>query len=127
MESQKNNKTILKEKPTIQEINKSEMPENKIDLSNKNTDKVETKEINIGDKVELGKIANKEVKLSSSGESIDTNNKPKEIKNSSISTYNGSSCDLYNWSQGTTDVQIQIKLPENTGAKKVRIVFLIFF
>lgn len=127
MESQKNNKTILKEKPTIKEINKSEMPENKIDLSNKNTDKVETKEINIGDKVELGKIANKEVKLSSSGESIDTNNKPKEIKNSSISTYNGSSCDLYNWSQGTTDVQIQIKLPENTGAKKVRIVFLIFF
>ena len=37
-----------------------------------------------------------------------------------ISTYNGDKCDKYNWSQGTMDVNIQIKLPENTLSKQVR-------
>lgn len=41
-------------------------------------------------------------------------------KFSSISTYNGDSCDNYNWSQGVMDVQIQIKLPDNTTKKNVR-------
>ena len=36
-----------------------------------------------------------------------------------ISTYNGDSCDQYFWSQGTTEVEIQIKLPIQTGAKQV--------
>lgn len=50
--------------------------------------------------------------------------KPKvtDIKPSIISTYNGDSCDQYSWSQGVLDVQIQISLPQNTSAKKVKII-----
>jgi len=36
-----------------------------------------------------------------------------------ISTYNGDTNDMYNWSQGVTDVSIQIKLPPNTNWKLV--------
>jgi hypothetical protein len=39
----------------------------------------------------------------------------------SISTYNGDSCDNYNWSQGVMDVSIQIKLPEINSKKDVNI------
>lgn len=46
----------------------------------------------------------------------------KEDKFVSISTYNGDSCDGYFWSQANQDVQIQIKLPPNTGAKKVSFI-----
>ncbi len=38
---------------------------------------------------------------------------------SSISTYNGDKCDLYNWSQGVIDINIQIELPEGTKKKEV--------
>ena len=64
-----------------------------------------------------------ELKLSSTTTTIKTEKPIEQPKNSSISVYNGDSCDLYNWSQGTTDVQIQIKLPDNTGAKKVNFYF----
>ena len=40
-------------------------------------------------------------------------------KFTAISTYNGDSCDQYNWSQGSNDVSIQINLLENTSASKV--------
>ena len=48
-----------------------------------------------------------------------TNNKIEDPKTLPISTYNGDTCDSYNWSQGIHDVTIQIKLPENTGKKNV--------
>ena len=41
-------------------------------------------------------------------------------KYTAISTYNGDSCDNYNWSQGTNDVSIQINLLPNTSASKVK-------
>ena len=53
------------------------------------------------EKIELNKEA-KEVLLSKAEQ--------KEEKFNSISTYNGDICDLYNWSQGTNEVQIQFKL-----------------
>ena len=48
-------------------------------------------------------------------------NKPKENKPISISTYNGDSCDFYNWSQGVTDVTIQVQLPEAVSKKMLEI------
>jgi hypothetical protein len=66
-----------------------------------------------------------ELKLTSNTTTINKTEKPVQIqqpKSSSISIYNGDSCDLYNWSQGTTDVQIQITLPDNSGAKKVNLI-----
>jgi len=44
-----------------------------------------------------------------------------------ISTYNGDKCENYNWSQGVMDVNIQIKLPENTTSKKVKNILKILF
>ena len=41
----------------------------------------------------------------------------------SISTYNGDSCDNYNWSQGVMDVTIQITLPPGTNKKMVYLKF----
>jgi hypothetical protein len=49
-----------------------------------------------------------------------TNDKKIDPKYSSISTHNGDSCDMYNWSQGTNDVSVQIYLLENTSANKVK-------
>ena len=47
--------------------------------------------------------------------------KPIENKPIPISTYNGDSCGLYNWSQGTTDVTIQVQLPEACSKKMLDI------
>lgn len=65
--------------------------------------------------------------LKSSRENIDvcatkTEQKEAEVLNSkpsSISVFNGDSCDNYNWSQGVTDVTIQIVLPPNTTKQMV--------
>lgn len=83
---------------------------NEINKLDKNNDikKLEVNEINksdINDKKDKNEIENKN---------------SNQNKFSSISTYNGDECDMYNWSQGSKDVQIQIKLPPNTSAKKVR-------
>lgn len=86
-----------------------------IDLSKPHEIIKENTEEDKGKKLE--DLNNTEVKLESAKKAP---TKVEEPKFSSISTYNGDSCDNYNWSQGTTDVQIQIKLPPNTGgAKKV--------
>ena len=47
--------------------------------------------------------------------------KPVENKPIAISTYNGDKTDLYNWSQGTTDVTIQVQLPEAVSKKMLKI------
>jgi len=47
----------------------------------------------------------------------------KDSKFEAISTYNGDSCEKYNWSQGTNEVQIQFKLPKNTSAKQIKVDF----
>jgi hypothetical protein len=57
---------------------------------------------------------------------VKTEPKPVETKSvnptfSSISTYNGDKCDIYNWSQGVMDVNIQVVLPE--GTKKQEVLF----
>ena len=38
-----------------------------------------------------------------------------------ISTYNGDSCDNYNWSQGVNDVTIQFKLPHPISKKMINV------
>ena len=99
----------------------------KVDLSQASTTKTEVK---LSSTVSNSSNENND---NSQNENIDLGkvdlNKKKAIESkkevfSAISTYNGDSCDLYNWSQGTNDVQIQIKLPENTGAKKVSFFIL---
>jgi hypothetical protein len=50
---------------------------------------------------------------------IPKTDKPVDSSFSSISTYNGDKCDLYNWSQGIMDINIQIQLPEATKKKDV--------
>lgn len=83
-------------------------------------------ELNKSDK--NNEIKKLEVNEINKSETIDKKEKNDIIENknsiqnkfSSISTYNGDECDIYNWSQGSKDVQIQIKLPPNTSAKKVR-------
>lgn len=52
---------------------------------------------------------------------VENNESKKKIdeKFENISTYNGDKCDNYSWSQGTVDVNIQVKLPENTTSSKV--------
>ena len=47
---------------------------------------------------------------------------PTDTKVTSISVYNGDSCDNYNWSQGVLDVLIQIVLPPNTSKQMVIIL-----
>lgn len=47
--------------------------------------------------------------------------KPVENKPSTISTYNGDNCDFYSWSQGVTDVTIQVKLPTAVSKKMLDI------
>lgn len=77
------------------------------------------------DKVKLTDIKNeaefnlKNPQFTSSQPVNQEKQKVSDIKPSTISTYNGDSCDNYSWSQGTLDVQIQISLPQNTPAKKV--------
>jgi hypothetical protein len=44
----------------------------------------------------------------------------------SISTYNGDSCENYNWSQGVIDVTIQINLPPNTKKQMVYIIYNLY-
>lgn len=125
-----------------QEIIKPDIKKENL-VSNVSNDNSNNK--NVSDKIDLSEIANKnrELKLSSNNNSnsesikenegndnidlgkvqLDSGKKvtnQNETKFNPISTYNGDACDLYFWSQGTTDVQIQIKLPENTGAKKVK-------
>lgn len=74
--------------------------------------------------VKLEKINTESVKNSQENKIPEKKETKKEVF-SPISTYNGDSCELYNWSQGTTDVSIQIKLPENTGAKKVSVIYIL--
>ena len=38
-----------------------------------------------------------------------------------ISTYNGDSCDNYDWSQSITEVTMQIRIPEGTNSKQMDI------
>lgn len=45
-----------------------------------------------------------------------------DVKTSAISTYNGAALDKYNWSQSTTNVDMQIPLPKGTVAKMMDIV-----
>jgi hypothetical protein len=52
-------------------------------------------------------------------EKINLDSKIQEPKVISISTYNGDSCDNYNWSQGIMDVNIQINLPPIQSKKDV--------
>ena len=46
---------------------------------------------------------------------------PVENKPMSISTYNGDTCDNYNWSQGVNDVTIQFKLPHPISKKMINV------
>lgn len=90
----------------VKEVVKEEI--NKLDKNNE-IKKLEVDEINKSDTIDK----------KDKNESIENKNS-NQNKFSSISTYNGDECDMYNWSQGSKDVQIQIKLPPNTSAKKVR-------
>ena len=86
--------------------------------------KKEYEKLNEG-KDKLENLVDKEILINkplSSKESEVIKNSVITEKYTPISTYNGDSCDEYNWSQGTTDVQIQIKLPEKTGAKQVKTI-----
>ena len=50
-----------------------------------------------------------------------SNKLPIENKPMNISTYNGDSCDNYNWSQGVNDVTIQFKLPHPISKKMINV------
>jgi hypothetical protein len=39
-----------------------------------------------------------------------------------ISTYNGDTTDKYNWSQGLTELTVQLKIPEGTTPKMLDVV-----
>ncbi len=59
------------------------------------------------------------ISSSSSSSKVDVpKEKPKTLP---ISTYNGDTCDTYNWSQGIHDVTIQMKLPEGIKRNNVSI------
>ncbi len=92
------------------------------------------------EKVEIKKIEEQpkvQIQDTKKSDKIDLDNNAKEVllnkaeqkeeKFNSISTYNGDACDIYNWSQGTNEIQIQFKLPPNTGAKKVRHFYISIF
>lgn len=92
-------------------IVKDEKPEIKKEITNEiktsnNTQEISknSNEINIQPQSEENKI-----KTEKTSSKIDT----------SISTYNGDSCENYNWSQGVMDVTIQINLPPGTNKKMV--------
>lgn len=95
-------------------IKEKQITDKNKDISSKsdsNEIKNESKEI----KDEKNTIINKDL----NDKSLNNKNSSTINKFSSISTYNGDECDIYNWSQGSRDVQIQIKLPLNTSAKMV--------
>ena len=117
-----------KEEKQVKEIKSDK--EVKADRENKEIEKYEEKRKDQDGIVDLNNISKDKTKQSESIENklkLDSIEKAQEVKLkpntevkfNPISTYNGDSCDEYNWSQGTTDVQIQIKLPTNSGAKKV--------
>lgn len=108
LNSQKSGKSQIKKEIEKVEIKKIDEPKVEKQTESKGN----------SNKIELDKA--KEVILSKTEKEV------KEEKFSSISTYNGDACDLYNWSQGTNEVQIQFKLPPNTGAKKVSCSYLKF-
>lgn len=83
-----------------------------IELNKENVEKLIAKNKEAKEAIENNKSIQAQV-------NVDNKLKKAEEKFSAISTYNGDTCDDYNWSQGTTDVQIQLKLPKNTGPKKV--------
>lgn len=47
--------------------------------------------------------------------------KPLDPELSKISTYNGDSTEKYNWSQGHSDLTVQIPLPEGVTAKNLNV------
>ena len=124
-ESNSTNK-INKDSITIdQKENLLKDQDGKVDLSKpvdlNNVKKTDSQDTN---KLKLETLDNKEVKVNktlSSQESKQVKNIHNE-KYTPISTYNGDSCDNYNWSQASTDVQIQINLPKGVGAKQVSFI-----
>lgn len=99
------------EKPKIVEL--KEDPKSQVTV-NSSKENLENKEhsSSVSNKVE-------EVKTIESSKQTTLIESKIDPKYSAISTYNGDSCDQYNWSQGTNDVSIQIYLLENTAANKV--------
>jgi len=71
------------------------------------------------DEIEAMKENIKPVEVINTSPSISLSQQKIDPKFTAISTYNGDSCDQYNWSQGSNDVSIQINLLENTSANKV--------
>jgi hypothetical protein len=102
-ESAKPQKQIDQNESSKIEINPPEIssvkPSEK-QLSSSEPSKLETK---------INTISSPEIKTDQKSSKVDT----------SISTYNGDSCDNYNWSQGVMDVTIQINLPPGTNKKMV--------
>lgn len=104
----------------VEAFMKSQKEKGKIKVNEdkeKEKEKEKLKEKQLVDK-EVNKLE-KEVKSNKENKENNKIDIHKEEKFVSISTYNGDSCDGYFWSQANQDVQIQIKLPPNTGAKKV--------
>lgn len=90
---------------------------------NKSAENQESEKIDIIDnKSSSVPLQNIEQNTSSNTNANKSSNQPsKKIdeKFESISTYNGDKCDKYSWSQGVMDVNIQVKLPDNTQSSKV--------
>jgi len=99
------NKPISSEEMKTEKIEKNENKENKENIQKKE-ENTENKE----------KTENKENK-----ESNENIKKPIENKPISISTYNGDTCDNYNWSQGVNDVTIQFNLPKAISKKMLTV------
>jgi hypothetical protein len=105
-------------------IQPKELVENKLNENLDQNIKVqENKEQIKLEQVSNEKIVNSSQNLqnnnSTTSNTSTTNIKQQTYKTQPISTYNGDSCDNYNWSQGVRDVTIQISLPEGTTKKMV--------
>ena len=109
------------------------------DETNVKNMKISEEKISIANKIESSESQNTP-KISAESKKENNNNIEEPIakeeqqqtkkideKFESISTYNGDKCDNYSWSQGIMDVNIQIKLPENTQTSKVIFYFIFYF
>lgn len=134
----------IKKQKESKGIKENKLPQEMNHTLEKNTDKVNLSDVKLSDKNDItennnnttqntislstensGKInidTKEEIKLKPN-----TTNPKTEVKIdpvfSSISTYNGDTCDNYNWSQGVRDITIQFKLPESNVNKKMVIIF----
>jgi len=118
----------------VQSVNESSLNNsNNISTEDKKNELGEKKDVIVDDKQKKNESNN--IKISDYITKENTNdkkekeNKDKKIdeKFESISTYNGDKLENYSWSQGVMDVNIQVKLPNNTTSSKVKNYFIKFY